>query len=138
MGQLMSASSRHSMFSSLLATALLLLSLQSGPSLGDSSQYSQYPAVNQNSVYDTSYDYSGYQSGLYERQDGLSLTDLSFPMLATAFAAALLASLIGPSLATNMGRMLSLDFKMPEFKAIPISTGRLLGEISEASMKYQD
>ena len=33
--------------------------------------------------------------GLYERQDGLSLTDLSFPMLATAFAAALLASLIG-------------------------------------------
>merc|ERR1711953_521919 len=133
--QLMSASSRHSMFSSLLATALLL---QSGRSLGDSSQYSQYPAVNQNSVYDTNYDYSVYQSGLYERQDGLSLTDLSFPMLATAFAAALLASLIGPSLATNMGRMLSLDFKMPEFKAIPISTGRLLGEISEASMKYQD
>ena len=29
--------------------------------------------------------------------------------------------LAGPSLATNMGRMLSLDFKMPEFKAIPIS-----------------
>ena len=39
----------------------------SGPSLGDSSQYSQYPAVNQNSVYDTNYDYSGYQSGELER-----------------------------------------------------------------------
>ena len=37
-------------------------------------------------------------SGLYERQDGISLTDLSFPMLATAFAAALLASLIGKQL----------------------------------------
>ena len=34
----------------------------SGSTLGDSSQYSQYP-VNQNSVYDTNYDYSGYQSG---------------------------------------------------------------------------
>jgi len=126
------------MFSA-LATSALLLSLLSGSSLGDSSQYSgsQYP-VNQNSVYDTNYDYSGYTSGLYERQDGISLTDLSFPMLATAFAAALLASLIGPSLATNMGRMLSLDFKMPEFKAIPISTGKALADISEATIKYQD
>jgi len=34
--------------------------------------------------------------------------------------------------------MLSLDFKMPEFKAVPISTGRVLGDISEASVKYQD
>jgi len=121
-----------------LLSATLLLSLTSG-SLGDSSQYSSshYP-VNQNSVYDANYDYGGYQSGLYERQDGISLTDLSFPMLATAFAAALLASLIGPSLANNMGRMLSLDFKMPEFKAIPISTGRVLPDISEASLKYQD
>jgi len=122
-----------------LLSAALLLALTSGSSLGDSSQYSSshYP-VNQNSLYDANYDYGGYQSGLYERQDGISLTDLSFPMLATAFAAALLASLIGPSLATNMGRMLSLDFKMPEFKAIPISTGRVLADISEASLKYQD
>ena len=42
------------------------ISHMSGPSLGDSSQYSQYPAVNQNSVYDTNYDYSGYQSGELE------------------------------------------------------------------------
>ena len=61
--------------------------------------------------------------GYYDRQDSFSLGDLSIPMLLTAFVAAFLASLVGSSLASNISRMASLEFKAPEpiaIRAIPI------------------
>ena len=65
-------------------------------------------------------------SGLYDRQD-LDVSDLSLPVLATAFLAAFLASLVGSSLVTNVSRMLSLEFKVPEplqIRAIPIGNAQ--------------
>merc|ERR1712227_59750 len=87
--------------------------------------------------------------GLYDRQDeGLELGSLSFPMLATAFLAAFLASLVGSSLVTNIQRMLSLEFIAPEpmqIRAIPIaSSGQVralddsLDAISKMYSKYED
>merc|ERR1712012_843448 len=104
-----------------------------------------YPSAN--GYYDNNY-YKTDQ-GLYDRQDeGLELGSLSFPMLATAFLAAFLASLVGSSLVTNIQRMLSLEFIAPEpmqIRAIPIaSSGQVralddsLDAVSKMYSKYED
>merc|ERR1712079_621051 len=101
--------------SPLLASALVLALLaglshcSASPQFGSTGQFSS-SAEGYNSVYDNSdyYNYNNYP-GLYDRQD-LDVGDLSLPVLATAF----LASLVGSSLVTNVSRMLSLEFKVPE------------------------
>merc|ERR1711884_12792 len=139
--------------SPLLASALLLALLaglsrcSASPQFSSTGQFSS-SAEGYNSVYDNSdyYNYNNYP-GLYDRQD-LDVSDLSLPVLATAFLAAFLASLVGSSLVTNVSRMLSLEFKVPEplqIRAIPIaSSGRsrtvdtALKAISELFSKYED
>jgi len=89
-----------------------------------------------NSVYDNGYDQSLYDyQGYYDRQDELSLGDLSIPMLVTAFVAAFLASLVGSSLASNISRMASLEFKAPEpiaIRAIPIASSRQVPDLADS------
>merc|ERR1712029_227082 len=141
-----------------LSTVLLLVSGETfstdlEPSLNDIEVDRQgasltYPSAN--GYYDNYYNnyYKTYQ-GLYDRQDeALDLGSLSFPMLATAFLAAFLASLVGSSLVTNIQRMLSLEFIAPEpmqIRAIPIaSSGQVralddsLDAISKMYSKYED
>jgi len=96
--------------------------------LSGTSLISAQPQDLSNSVYDSGYDQSLYDyQGYYDRQDSFSLGDLSIPMLLTAFVAAFLASLVGSSLASNISRMASLEFKAPEpiaIRAIPIASSR--------------
>ena len=71
-------------------------------------------------------------SDVYDRQSvDLDLGDsVTLPALITVFLAAFLASLVGTNLVSNMTRMLSLEFKVPEpltIRAIPLGNYRLQG-----------
>lgn len=70
-------------------------------------------------------------SGVYDRQSvDLDLGDsVTLPALITVFLAAFLASLVGTNLVSNMTRMLSLEFKVPEpltIRAIPLGKYRVI------------
>merc|ERR1712045_674758 len=102
-----------------------------------------YPSAN--SVYDQDLYQQYNYPGLYDRQSvDLDLGDsVTLPALITAF----LASLVGSNLVSNMTRMLSLEFKVPEpltIRAIPLaSSGQTrtldtgLKAISELMEKYE-
>ena len=51
-------------------------------------------------------------AGILARQDSL-LSNVSAPMLITAFLAAFIASLIGPSLAATVESYLGMEFQLP-------------------------
>jgi len=105
-----------------------------------------------NSVYDNeAYNYGYYDQDVYDRQDSLGLDNLTLPVLATAFLAAFLASLIGSTLAGNLSHMLSLDFAAPaplQVKALPavplVRSGEVRGlddtlkTISDLFSKFED
>ena len=65
---------------------------------------------------------------------------VTLPALITVFLAAFLASLVGTNLVSNMTRMLSLEFKVPEpltIRAIPLGKYRVITILPITDQKYE-
>merc|ERR1712029_27413 len=130
-------------------TSALLFTLTGLTSASPQTPVSELSYPSANSVYDQDLYQQYNYPGVYDRQSvDLDLGDsVTLPALITVFLAAFLASLVGTNLVSNMTRMLSLEFKVPEpltIRAIPLaSSGQTrtldtgLKAISELMEKYE-
>ena len=90
-------------------------------SLSPDSGYNNYPSY-------PSYDYDGVYAATSEedRQDIGLFGGVGAGVILTAFAAAFLGSLIAPAISVGVGRVMNMEFRLPELPFRALRYGKLV------------